>query len=795
MKVSLSWLNEYVSMKNITKETLAERFTNQSQEVEQIYNLVEASRLVVGHVQDCEPHKNADKLSVCMVDVGEDSPRQIICGADNVAGGQKVIVALDGAILPGGHKIKRAELRGVESNGMICSLNELGIDRKYHQEEGIHVLPEEAPLGEDALKYLHFDDAVIELDLTPNRGDLLSMHGVAYDVGAMFSRKVTIPTPSLSTSKRENPVSIKTDTNACISYYGRVIDDMTIKPSPLWMQSRLIAAGIRPINNIVDITNYVMVESGQPLHAFDRDALGKDEIVVRLAKQGEAFTTLDGVRRTLKDDDILITDGKTPVALGGVMGGLDSEVSETTRSILLESAVFDPYHIRRTSQRLGLKSESSTRFERKVDPLKTRYALDRASELFVQYADASVRQGVSGFDHHERSTHKIDLPLEKLNRVLGSAYGSDEVAHILDRLNLDYQLEGTLFKVESPSRRPDLMTYQDLVEEIGRIGDYNRLPDTLPKTLSIGGLSPYQSFKRKVRRTLGALKMDEVVTYSLLPEKDVKRFTFFSEGEPVKVAHPISSDHAVLSLTPLNGMLDVAAYNSARKQNDIHIYELGKRYTSEGETELLGLLIKGTYQDHLWKETPRTDFYTMKGVLEALFDALDIRDVTYERASMDSYHPHQSATVHVSDTHVGHIAKLHPVVAEEMDMKDVYMAEVDLEMLYRMTPKDEETMETTANYETIMKYPGISRDIALVLDDDTKAQDIKTTIKKTAGGLLSAVHVFDVYTGENIGEQKKSLALRMQFEDPEGTLEAKTIDDLVNRILERLKTQYGATLR
>ncbi|MFW6285302.1 MAG: phenylalanine--tRNA ligase subunit beta, partial [Bacillota bacterium] len=719
----------------------------------------------------------------------------IICGADNVAGGQKVIVALDGAVLPGDFKIEKAELRGVESNGMICSLDELGIDRKYHQEEGIHVLPEDAPVGKDALEYLHYDDAVVELDLTPNRGDLLSMQGVAYDVGAMFDREVTIPTPKIDTNKNENPVSIKTDTSACISYYGRVIDKVTLKPSPLWMQARLIAAGIRPINNIVDITNYVMIETGQPLHAFDYDKIETDAIVVRLAEEGETFTTLDGEKRTLKDDDILITNGEVPVALGGVMGGLESEVAANTESVFLESAVFDPAHIRRTSQRLALKSESSTRFERKVDPQKTRYALDRASELLVKYADASVREGVSGFDHHDLSTHRIDLPLETLNNVLGSAYETGEVAQILDRLNLAYDLEGTTFKVESPSRRPDLVTYQDLVEEIGRIGDYNRLPDTLPKTVSIGGLSPYQKFKRKVRRTLNALKLDEVVTYSLLPEEGVDRFTTFKEGHPVKVAHPISKDHAVLSLTPLNGMLDVARYNSARKQDSVHIYEMGKRYTTEGERELLGLLMKGTYQDHRWKPTPETDFYTLKGVVEALFEALDIRDVTYERFLDECYHPHQSAQVYAQKAKLGHIAKLHPSVAEDYDLKNVFMAEVDLETLYGLVPKEEETMETSTEYETVMKYPGIARDIALVIDEDLDAEKLKETIRETAGGLLSAVHVFDVYTGESIGEGKKSLALRMTFEDPKGTMEAKTIDDLVSKMLEALKAKHGATLR
>ena len=795
MKVSLSWLNDYVSTNDLTKEALRERFTKQSQEVEALYDLIEATGLKVGYTKSCEKHPNADKLNVCEVDVGEETTRQIICGARNVGSGQKVIVAVDGAVLPGNFKIEKAKLRGIESNGMICSLTEIGINHKFHQEEGIHVLPKDAPVGEDVLEYLHFDDTVIDLDLTPNRGDLLSMHGVAYDVGAMFDREVSIPTPEISTNNKENSVTVMTDTDACYSYYGRVLDDVTIKPSPLWMQSRLIAVGIRPISNVVDITNYVMVETGQPLHAFDFDKIGSDTILVRMAKKGETFKTLDGMKRTLNDEDILITNGETPIALGGVMGGLESEVDETTTRLFLESAVFNPANIRRTSQRLALKSESSTRYERKVDPQKTRYALDRASELFVEYASATVRNGVSKFDYHDLSTHTIELPLSKLNGVLGSQFTEEEVSDILRRLNLDFEKVDATFRVVAPTRRPDLLTYQDLVEEIGRIGDYNRLPDSLPATVSIGGLSTYQTFKRRVRRSLQGLGLDETISYSLIKEEDLNKFTSSKATSGVKVAHPISADHAVMSLTPLNGMLDVAQYNRARKQEDLSLFEIGKRYTNDLETDMLGLLLRGTYHDYRWKDTPKTDFFTLKGIVQSLGETMGIKGLTYKKATLEHYHPHQSATIHHGDKHLGHIAKLHPSVSDEYDLGDVYLCELDLEILFELTPDKGNAMVASNVYESVLKYPAVSRDIALILDEAIEAGKVKQTITKTAGKLLKSLTVFDIYTGEGVGDDKKSLALRMTFEDSEGTLKTKTIDDLIDSILNALKKEHDATLR
>ncbi len=786
MKVSLTWLNNYVSLKGIEPKTLSEAFTLKSQEVEDLFPLVDADHLTIGKVIDCRSHENASSLSVCDVDTG-DATRQIVCGADNVAAGQKVVVALPGSRLAGGMEIEKTEIRGVESNGMICSLNELGIDEKYHYEDGIHVLDPSAPVGTDALEYLAFNDTVLELDLTPNRADLLSMHGVAYETAAIFNRNLSISDPELITAEEKNQVDISTETDGCRSYYGRVLDNVSIGPSPRWMQARLIAAGIRPINNVVDVTNYVMLETGQPLHAFDYDRIGTGEVVVRDAEEGETFITLDDETRTLKRGDVLITNGEKPIAIGGVMGGAQTEVTEGTSSILLESAAFEPRRIRRTSARLELKSESSLRFERGIDPQRTRYALDRAASLIAIYASASVRDGVQYVDNQAKGSKPVDLSLSTLNKVLGSAYKSSEVRETLNRLRFPYEEEDGLFTVHVPSRRQDVNTYQDLIEEIGRLQDYNALPDTLPTTLSTGALSARQKMRRRIRRTLTGLGLDEVMTYVLRDKARVSDLTV-SDADPVELSKPLSRDRHALVLTPLQGMLDVAAYNKNRKEDRLHIFELGKRYGLKAEKERLSILMHGPYRHRRWRKTPETDFYTLKGVLEALQESLNLPSFTYERKTLDHYHPHQTALLKVDGELVGHIGKLHPEYASGYGLEDVYVGELDLDVI-------ESLRRTDHAYAPISPYPGVERDIALLVDEETPAQALKETIAASLPKRLKQSHVFDVYTGERIEEGKKSIAIRLTLADPQGTLKSEDIDALISKVIEALTKEHGALQR
>lgn len=787
MKVSLNWLKELVDV-DVTIEELAAKFNLHSAEVEEFYNLVDASNVVVGYVTEKVKHPNADKLSVCQVDIGG-VVSQIVCGAPNVEQGQKVIVSLPGAVLPGGFKIKKSTIRDVESNGMICSLSELGIDKKYHNEDGIHVLSDNVTVGNNAIEEMFLNDSVLNLDLTPNRADLLSVMGVAYDTAAILGTKLHLNEYIVKEDSEVNPVTIKLDTEFCMSYYARVIKDIKIGESPSWMQARLIASGMRPINNVVDITNYVMLETGQPLHAFDYDLLESDTITVRMAKQDELLVTLDEKERKLSVNDILITNDKKAVALGGVMGGMDTEIVPTSKRILLESAVFDPYHIRITSSKLDLRSEASTRFERKVDPARTILALEMATSLFIKYASGAALKGVSKVDNISLEDIIIELSLEKLNKYLGSDYSLELIKETLTKLNFEYSLEGIVFSIKAPSRRRDILTYQDIIEEIGRIIGYDKLPLTLPKTVSMGKLSDSQVFSRSIRSILNGIGLNEVITYSLVNEEKV--YDFVKEETPlIKLAMPMSIDKNVLTHTPINGILDSVKYNLARKNKDIMVFELGKKYEETGETELLCGALTGDLSSTLWQGKQEViDFYTVKGVLQTLFNKLGLGHLEF--VAMNDYknlHPGQSAYIIDRFDVIGFMGKLHPKYENSNDLKDVFVFEVNIdEILKRKRP--------LKKAKALNKFPSIYRDLAIVVDKSVSSKDLKDSIKKSGKRMLVGVEVFDLYIGESLGVNNKSIALRLEFSDASKTLEMSDVDGRIKDILGHLGKLHGAQLR
>lgn len=787
MKVSMNWLKDLVDV-DVDVASLSALFNTHSAEVEEYYKLVEASNVVVGHVLEKVKHPDADKLSVCQVQIGTEIS-QIVCGAPNVAQGQKVIVSLPGAVLPGGFKIKKSTIRGVESNGMICSLSELGIDKKYHAEEGIHVLSNDAITGSDPVKELLLDDEVMALDLTPNRADLLSVLGVAYDTAAILDKEITLKEYNVTESDEENPVTIRIDTENCSSYHARVIKNVEIKSSPRWMQSRLIAAGTRPINNIVDITNYVMLETGQPLHAFDYDLLQSNTISVRMASKDEMITTLDEKERTLQSDDIVITNDKNVVALGGVMGGFDTEIISSSTTVLLESAVFSPVHIRRTSNRLDLRSEASTRFERKVDPQRSVLALEMASCLFEEYAGGTVLKGISKVDNVDNNEKIIEVSLQKVNKVLGTTLPIDLVSNILDRLNFEYTLNDDAFMIKAPTRRQDITTYQDIIEEVGRIYGYDNLPLTLPSAVSIGKLSEYQVFQRDVKNILNGLGLNEVITYALVDEERVNDFV--TEAiDTVKLSNPMSSDRSVLSLSPLVGILDSVRYNNARKIMDVSVFEIGKEYTKGNEKLLLSGAMTGMLSNTLWQgKKESADFFLLKGILESLFEELSLSHLEFvPTKKYSNLHPGQSAEITDRSGSVGFIGKLHPAYSKGMDLKDTYVFELDLEKIYQLRRVPKKVKE-------INKFPLMLRDIAIVVDKSVVADNVLKDIKKAGKRMLLSANIFDLYVGDSIGEDKKSLAIRLEFSDPKRTLEAKEVDDRVNSILGILKKTCNAELR
>jgi phenylalanyl-tRNA synthetase beta chain len=803
MFVSYKWLQEYVDLSGITAKELADKITKSGIEVENVEVLNKGVKgVVVGHVLEREQHPNADKLSKCLVDIGEGEAVQIICGAPNVAKGQKVAVAKVGAVLPGNFKIKKAKLRGEESYGMICSLQELGIESKLVAKEyadGIFVFPNNAPVGADALELLNLDDEVLELGLTPNRADCLSMIGVAYEVAAILGREVKLPKVELhETSENiDDYISVKVEaTEDNPLYAARVVKNVKIGPSPLWMQTRLMAAGIRPHNNVVDITNYILLEYGQPLHAFDYDRLGSKEILVRRAKAGEKIVTLDDVERTLTEDHLVITNGTEPVALAGVMGGANSEVQNDTTTVLIESAYFTSASIRKSSKDHGLRSEASTRFEKGIDPARTKEALDRAAALMVQYAGGEIVSGVAEVNTLKQEEVVVTITIDRINGVLGTAITKDEVAAILTNLQFAFTEDNGTFTITVPSRRRDISIPEDIIEEVARLYGYDNLPTTLPVAESQPGkLTPYQAKRRKVRRYLEDAGLFQAITYSLTSEEKATKFAI-ETAEPIRLAMPMSEERSVLRQSLIPHLLEVVSYNRARQIENVAVYESGAVYLAKDahelpeEKERLAGAVTGVWHAHLWQgEKKVVDFYVVKGILDGLFQLLGLTNrIEYKQAKRDGMHPGRTADILLDGNSIGFVGQLHPNVLKENDLKETYVFELALSDLLNAEVED-------IRYLQIPRFPSMTRDIALVVDKAVIAGDLQKTIVKAGGELLKEVAIFDVYEGDRLPEGKKSIAFSLRYFDPERTLTDEEVTEVHEKVIQAVEQQFGATLR
>ncbi|PLR81512.1 phenylalanine--tRNA ligase subunit beta [Bacillus canaveralius] len=803
MFVSYRWLQDYVDLSGVSPVELAEKITKSGIEVEGVTILNEGIRdVVIGHVLECEQHPNADKLNKCLVDIGEEEPVQIICGAANVGKGQKVAVAKVGAVLPGNFKIKKAKLRGEESNGMICSLQELGIESKLvakEYSEGIFVFPEDTEVGADAIAELGRDDHVLELGLTPNRSDCLSMLGVAYEVAAILGRGVNLPVTAVSEVAEKAADYIKITVEAIEDnplYVAKVIKTVKIGPAPLWMQGRLMAAGIRPHNNVVDITNYILLEYGQPLHAFDYDRFGSKEIVVRRAKNGEIIETLDDVKRELTEDHLVITNGTEPVAIAGVMGGANSEVGRDTTTVLLESAYFAGRTVRKASKDHGLRSEASARFEKGVDPNRVRAAAERAAALLAEYAGGEVLEGSAEVDELDIEPAVISISLEKINRVLGTDLTVNKVKDIFERLQFGVSVDNDLFTVTVPTRRGDITIEEDLIEEAGRLFGYDNLPTTLPVVASTpGALTDYQKKRRAVRRYLEGAGLFQAVTYSLTSAEKAEQYAL-EKREPIRLAMPMSEERSILRLSIVPQLLEVLKHNVARQLDSVAVYETGSVFLARAGQELpeerehLAAAITGLWQSHPWQgEKKPVDFYVIKGILEGLFARLSLENqVEFRQASLDGLHPGRTAEVYLSGEKVGFIGQVHPAVQKAMDLKETYVCELSLNTIL-------EAEVAPLQYEAIPRFPSITRDIALVVDTEKTAGELGAIIKEAGGKLLKEVHVFDLYEGERMEAGKKSLAFSLKYFDPERTLADEDVAKTHDKVLAAVKEKAGATLR
>ncbi|NYE07753.1 phenylalanyl-tRNA synthetase beta chain [Bacillus niacini] len=803
MFVSYKWLQDYVDLSGVSAVELAEKITKSGIEVEGVDVLNEGiTGVVVGHVVERVQHPNADKLSKCQVDIGQGEPVQIICGAPNVAQGQKVAVATVGAVLPGNFKIKRAKLRGEESNGMICSLTELGVEAKVvpkEYSEGIFVFPQDAEVGTDAIALLNRDDEVLELGLTPNRADCLSMLGVAYEVAAILGREVKLPEIDVQpvTEKATDYITVKVEANEDNPLYAaKVIKNVKIGPAPLWMQTRLMSAGIRPHNNVVDITNYILLEYGQPLHAFDYDRLGSNEILVRRANDGEKFTTLDDVERTLTSDHLVITNGTEPVALAGVMGGANSEVTSDTTTVLLEAAYFTGGTVRKASKDHGLRSEASARFEKGVDPNRVRAAGERAAYLIGKYAGGEVLEGASEVDTLTVEPAVVSITLEKINNVIGTNLTVADVEAIFERLQFAVSSEGETITVTAPTRRGDIKIEEDLIEEVARLYGYDNIPKTLPiGSATPGKLSDYQKKRRIVRQYLEGAGLFQAVTYSLTSEEKAAQFAL-EKRDFIRLAMPMSEDRSILRLSIMPQLLEVVKYNSARQNDSLAVYETGAVFLANGnealpeEQEHLAGAITGLWHSHSWQgEKKAVDFYVVKGILEGLFAKFGLTEsVTYVQAKVDNMHPGRTAEIHLNGERIGFVGQVHPTMQKELDLKDTYVFELSLKAVL-------EEATAALRYEAIPRFPSITRDIALVVDKETVSGVLKDVIQQAGGKLLKEVSVFDLYEGERMEEGKKSIAYSLKYMDPERTLTDEEVTKVHTQVLEALKTQAGAVLR
>lgn len=790
MKLSLNFVKDYVDIpEDLDVTTIAEDMTRVGNEYDSAIKLVDATNLIIGKVIECKSHPDSDHLHLCKVDIGT-KILNIVCGAPNAREGLKVIVAQDGAKLPGGVIIKKSVIRGQESNGMLCALYEIGIEKKFLSEadkNGICELPENAPIGGDPIEFLKLNDEVIDFDLTANRGDLLSILGMAYELSSIYDKDVR--TPDLTHKEVGEDISkeFKTEieTENCKLFLTRKAKDVVIKESPDFIKNRLIASGIRPINNVVDISNYVMLELGQPLHFYDNDNLG-NKIVVRMANDGEKLTTLDGQERELSKEDIVITDGKKTVGLAGVMGGLTTEVEPTTKNVIIEAAIFDSVKVRKTSNKI-LRSEASNRFEKGLDPARTYMAMERACHLLEKYADAKIVKGMLKYDVTKNQEKQIEIEYQFINDVLGANISKEDILNTFKKLKFETKPKEKSVIVTVPTRRIDISIKEDLVEEIGRIYGVDNIQGKLPVVPMKQG--SVNKTIRRIEHKMSDLGLNETLTYILINDKEVRKFTV-DEFEPLKLLDPITEDRNTLRYSMIPSLYKIYEYNKARENKDVCLFEIGKGFYKKGEVygedQKICVLMSGKYYNKIGYNQD-VDFFDIKGVAEELLDFLGYANrysFVIPKQMPQEFHPGQTAEISVNNDIVGIVGRIHP----EIEKEKVFVMEINLD---KLLAKKVGKMK----FKEISKFPVVKKDLSILVDKNITSKDIETKIKKKAGKLLLDIKLFDLYEGKNIlDKNKKSLAYSLTFGDQNRTLNDEEINSIMENIIEDL-AKSGMELR
>ena len=797
MNVTLNWLKNYINFEFSPSE-LADRLTMLGIEVESVKQLgVDLEGVIVGSVTSIRPHPNADKLVLCQVDTGGTEALQIVCGAPNAREGMLAPVATIGATLPVGLTIKRAKLRGETSEGMLCSEKELGLS---DDAAGLMNLPTDIPVGTPLSNALGLDDIMFELEITPNRPDCLSLIGIAREIRAETGNPLKLPTVDLkeSSTNVRDLTSVTIDApDLCPRYAARVIQGVKVTESPAWLQQRLASVGIGVINNIVDVTNFVLMEYGQPLHAFDYDKLTENRIVVRRAADGEHITTLDEVERELTPDMLVIADAEKPVALAGIMGGYDSEITETTYDVLLESAYFNPSSVRATAKTLGISTEASYRFERGADPGVVLAALDRAAQLIAELADGTVCEATVDVYPGQQPLTEIQLRPERVNFVLGTTLEAAEMAQILNRLGFDVDTTGEVYQITVPTFRSDITREIDLIEEIARVHGYDNIPTTLPKgDIPVPAPNSKTEVRRRIKHFLLAAGMMEAVNYSFCDPNCFDKIRL-NASDPLrntlKLRNPLSPEMSVLRTTLTPSLLENAQHNRNHQIDTIAFFEIGSVFVHDGEEkepERVAGILAGQIGEGVYSDPHRPpDFFDIKGLVEGILEACGIVDSTLQKTDVPTFHPGRNAEVVLDDRSIGVFGEVHPEVLENYDLPyKAYLFEFDLEGL-----ADAATF--AKRFEPISIYPKVARDLAIVVDK-TVLSDMPTELIYTTGGdAVDSVRLFDVYEGEQVPEGKKSLAYTITYHSATETLTDKAVNALHDEVVKRLNRELGAELR
>ncbi|MEG0314057.1 MAG: phenylalanine--tRNA ligase subunit beta [Erysipelotrichaceae bacterium] len=796
MIISKNWLAQYLDVKDYSIEELADKITGAGQEVEGIIKLSQGDNLVVGEIIECEEHPDSDHLHVCKVNIG-DKVETIVCGAPNARKGIKVIVALVGAKLPGGN-INAGVIRGVESNGMMCSLLELGVDEHSltdKQKEGIEELSDDALVGDhDPLAFLGLDDVLLDIGLTPNRNDCMAAWSMAKEVGAVLHQSAKLPEcKDASNIGTQTNLIVNSETDKCPLFYGKVVNHVEIKPSPRWMKQLLNAVGMKSINNVVDISNLVMLETGQPLHFYDASKLEKQELIVK-QNLTTTYTALDGIEYTITPDELMITTNNKPIGIAGIMGGNDSKIDETTTSIIIEAALFNHVSIRNSARRLNLNTDACIRFQKGIDPLAPIKAMDRAVSLLIEYANATDFEETAKYDTTNYEPTHINVKLDNINKLLGTNFKEEEVVQVLKELELlpVINKDSGCIGVTIPSYRKDLEIENDIAEEVIRIIGYDRLPSTLPTLpATVGALNKAQSNRRRISRLLNNSGVNEAITYTLVGNKEISDAVMPLDNH-VELACPMSEERKYVRTSILPSLLGSVAYNQARNNKDVALYEISNVYEQNKCEERIAMVISGSLQKNRWQKIDlEADFYMMKGFVENILLELGFsgsRVIIKENTEdTNMFHPYKSACVYLGKTLVGIFGNIHPAMAKRYSLSDCVIMELNMQVLL-------DNKASKVKFTALNKFPGVTRDLALVVADEIKAEQLAKCIKGSSK-LIKAVEVFDVYTGEHVETGYKSIALSIKIESSEATLKDNDINMIVDKVMEDLQKQVNAQLR